>query len=170
MLVRRLATVQAAIDVSLIETEPEAPAARARARSKTSPAVAPKRGPRPRGAARPAAAGDLGRVSKRAGIVVLALPLALSSCGAGGTAPSEGAPRPAATTPTKHVSAITDPTATARPKLRLVQIGSFEQPVYSTDAPHDPSRLFVVQRTGQVMLLLNNRSLSSLFLGHRRSG
>ena len=53
----RLATVQAAIDVSLIETEPEAPAARARARSKTSPAVAPKRGgPRPRGAARPAAA------------------------------------------------------------------------------------------------------------------
>jgi glucose/arabinose dehydrogenase len=49
-----------------------------------------------------------------------------------------------------------------------VQVGTFDQPVGITGAPGDPSRVFVVQRSGQVMLLLNGRARARPFLdvGH----
>jgi glucose/arabinose dehydrogenase len=48
--------------------------------------------------------------------------------------------------------------------VRLVQVGSFRQPVYVTGAPGDPRRVFVVQRTGQVMLMLGGRPQARPFL------
>jgi glucose/arabinose dehydrogenase len=48
--------------------------------------------------------------------------------------------------------------------VRLVQVGSFRQPVSVTGAPGDPSRVFVVQRTGQVMLLVHGHAQSRPFL------
>ena len=53
---------------------------------------------------------------------------------------------------------------TAAAKVRLVQVGSFKQPVAVTGAPGDPSRVFVVQRGGQVMLLLNGHVQARPFL------
>jgi glucose/arabinose dehydrogenase len=92
--------------------------------------------------------------------------LALSACGAGGTARSEGAPAAAATTQSTAATHAGPAAAAgaAGANLRLAQVGSFEQPVYSTGAPDDASRLFVLQRRGQVMLLLNDRALSRPFL------
>lgn len=48
--------------------------------------------------------------------------------------------------------------------MRLVQVGRFSQPVGVTGAPGDPSRVFVVQRTGQVMLMLSGHSQARPFL------
>jgi glucose/arabinose dehydrogenase len=48
--------------------------------------------------------------------------------------------------------------------VRLAQVGDFRQPVYVTGVAGDPSRVFVVQRTGQVMLLLNGRAQTQPFL------
>jgi len=48
--------------------------------------------------------------------------------------------------------------------VRLVQIGRFSQPVGVTGAPGDPSRVFVVQRGGQVMLMLDGHSQAQAFL------
>jgi glucose/arabinose dehydrogenase len=45
-----------------------------------------------------------------------------------------------------------------------VQVGSFKQPVGITGAPGDPSRVFVVQRSGQVMLLLSGHAQARPFL------
>ncbi len=53
--------------------------------------------------------------------------------------------------------------------MRLAQVGSFRQPVYVTGAPGDPSRVFVVQRTGQVMLLLNGHGRARPFLDIARA-
>jgi len=81
--------------------------------------------------------------------IVLALPLALAACGASGTA---GLVRSA------------DPTHAAASEIRLAQVGSFSQPVSVTGAPGDPSRVFVVQRAGQVMLILNGSAQARPFL------
>jgi glucose/arabinose dehydrogenase len=59
--------------------------------------------------------------------------------------------------------AATGPGTAAR-GLRLVQIGNFDQPIAVTGAPGDPSRLFVVQKTGQIALLLNGHRQSRPFL------
>jgi glucose/arabinose dehydrogenase len=53
--------------------------------------------------------------------------------------------------------------------VRLVRVASFRQPVYLTGAPGDPRRVFVVQRTGQVMLLLNGHPQARPFLEIGRS-
>ena len=51
--------------------------------------------------------------------------------------------------------------ASARPAgLRLVRIGVFDQPTYITGAPGDIHRLFVVEKSGVIVVLVN---------GHRRS-
>ncbi len=57
--------------------------------------------------------------------------------------------------------------------LRLVRVGSFSEPTYLTGPPGDPSRVFVLQRSGQVMLLLNGHKQVKPFLdisGSTRSG
>jgi len=97
-------------------------------------------------------------VRGRARIIVLALSVVLAGCGAGGGARSHGSPRLATATRADYT------TNAAGKKVRLVQVGSFKQPVGITGAPDDPSRVFVVQRTGQVMLLLNGHVQAHPFL------
>jgi glucose/arabinose dehydrogenase len=97
-------------------------------------------------------------VRRRARIIVLAVPLVLAACGAGGKARSDSSPRLATTTHAAYT------THAAGAKVRLVQVGSFDQPVGVTGAPGDPSRVFVVQRGGQVMLLLNGHVQARPFL------
>ncbi len=92
------------------------------------------------------------RASLRAAVVALPSALALAACGASGTGGSHGASRPTST-----------PSARTA-KLRLVQVGRFRQPIGVTGAPGDPSRVFVVQRAGQVMLMLNGHTRTQPFL------
>ncbi len=60
------------------------------------------------------------------------------------------------------MTATTAPAGAA--KVRLVQVGRFRQPVAVTGAPGDPSRVFVLQRAGQVMLVLNGHTRAQPFL------
>jgi glucose/arabinose dehydrogenase len=96
-------------------------------------------------------------VPGRARIVVFVLAVALSACGAGGAPRARNSPPPAITT---HLTAATHAATT----VRLVQVGSFDQPVGVVGAPGDPSRVFVTQRTGQVMLLRNGHTQAQPFL------
>jgi glucose/arabinose dehydrogenase len=103
-------------------------------------------------------------VTSRARIIVLALPVALAACGAGGAARSGSSTSAGGAT---SAAAVTHPASDAQAaarKVRLVRVGSFSQPVSVTGAPGDPSRVFIVQRTGQVMLLLNGHALARPFL------
>ena len=94
----------------------------------------------------------------RARIILLALPLALSACGAGKAAdPGSSSQLVAAT----HAVTATHTTSSS---VRLQQVGSFTQPIGVTGAPGDSSRVFVVQRGGQVMLLLNGHKQATPFL------
>ncbi len=77
----------------------------------------------------------------------------LAACGAGGAARSQSATHPAASA--RHAGSS---------GVRLVQVGSFDQPVAVTGAPGDPGRVFVVQRGGQVMLLLHGHAQARPFL------
>jgi glucose/arabinose dehydrogenase len=96
-------------------------------------------------------------VPRRARSLVLILPVVLAACGAGATARSDSASRSPAGSAHSTASA-------ANPGVRLVQVGRFEQPVAVTGAPGDPGRVFVVQRAGQVMLLLNGHTQPRPFL------
>lgn len=87
-------------------------------------------------------------------------PVVLAACGAGGTARSDSASRP----PGGAASSTASAARSASAGVRLVQVGSFRQPVSVTGAPGDPSRVFVVQRGGQVMLLLHGHTQSRPFL------
>jgi glucose/arabinose dehydrogenase len=49
-------------------------------------------------------------------------------------------------------------------KIGLRRIGVFSQPVYVAAAPGDPHRLFVVQRTGQIIVLVRGRREARPFL------
>ena len=71
---------------------------------------------------------------------------ALAACGSAGTARTIAAGHAAAK------------------GLRLIAVASFDEPTYVTGAPGDPSRVFVLQRSGQVMLLLNGHKQSRPFL------
>jgi glucose/arabinose dehydrogenase len=86
----------------------------------------------------------------RARIALAALAVALTACGssmvATGAVDATGAP----------------PRAAAG--LRLVQIGSFDSPIAVVGAPGDESRLFVAQKSGKVILLLNGHRQSRPFL------
>ena len=86
------------------------------------------------------------RLRGQAAIATAALVVSLAACGSGEAA---------------HSSASGHRSAGG---LRLVQIASLSQPVYLTGAPGDPSRVFVLQRTGQVMLLLKGHAQARPFL------
>ncbi len=86
--------------------------------------------------------------------------LALAACGTIGTAGSvSSSPPPTASAATAGTGA-----AAGTPKLRLVQVGHFQQPVGVTGAPGDPSRVFVVQKGGQVMLMVGGHTQARPFL------
>ena len=84
--------------------------------------------------------------------------MALVACGSSGAANTVGSSTGSPTTATR----ATAPAGAA--KVRLVQVGRFDQPVAVTGAPGDPSRVFVVQRGGQVMLMLNGHTQAQPFL------
>jgi len=84
---------------------------------------------------------------KRAFLATVALTaLALAACGSGGAARTIAAGHGAAK------------------GLRLVRVASFNEPTYVTGAPGDPGRVFVLQRSGQVMLVLNGHKQAQPFL------
>jgi glucose/arabinose dehydrogenase len=86
--------------------------------------------------------------------------LPLAACGSGQAARS---PSTARASSTKTSPANT--AAAHRAKgVRLVKVASFEQPVYVTGAASDASRVFVVQRAGQLALLLNGHAQPRPFL------
>jgi glucose/arabinose dehydrogenase len=100
--------------------------------------------------------------------VVLLLVLAavfLVACGGGDdgagaqtTAP-DAAPAAPGTTPT---------TPGAKPAasrgVRLIQVGTFDQPLYVTSPPQDRRRLFVVGQTGKISVVRGGRKLPTPFL------
>src|SRR6476659_2351916 len=57
--------------------------------------------------------------------------------------------------------------SSAKGKLRLAKIGSFESPVYLIAAPADKKRLFVVEQAGRVMVVRKGRKLKRPFLDIR---
>jgi glucose/arabinose dehydrogenase len=85
-------------------------------------------------------------VRDSARITVLAWAVILAACGAGQAARRDSSSHAAASS------------------VRLVQVGSFHEPVYATGAPGDPSRVFVLERTGKVMLLQSGRRQAPPFL------
>ncbi len=74
--------------------------------------------------------------------------LALAACGSGQAA------RPVTTAQT----------AAKGKSLRLVRVANFDEPTYATGAPGDASRLYVLQRSGQVMLVLKGHKRAQPFL------
>ena len=82
--------------------------------------------------------------------LALGIVLSLAACGSGEAA---------------HHTATTTATSAARASgVRLVRVGSFDQPLYLTAARGQKSRVYVVQRTGQVILLLNGHKQPQPFL------
>jgi glucose/arabinose dehydrogenase len=93
---------------------------------------------------------------KPARVIALALALVLAACGATSPARSERLG--------DSVGRPVGGTAAARKGLRLVEVGSFREPVYVTGPPGDASRLFVAQRSGQVVLVHNGHIQARPFL------
>ncbi len=98
---------------------------------------------------------------KHARVIALALSLALAACGKGSPARSEHLSVSAGRVPAERSASSAAP---ARRGLRLVKVGSFREPVYVTGAPGDASRLFVAQRSGQIMLVQGGRIQARPFL------
>jgi glucose/arabinose dehydrogenase len=93
-------------------------------------------------------------------IPALAVALSLAACGSGQAARSNGSASQADTASSTASAAV----AARKHGVRLVRLGSFDQPVAVTGAPGDSSRVFVLQRNGQVMLLLHGRAQGRPFL------
>src|SRR5204862_5412125 len=55
-------------------------------------------------------------------------------------------------------------TGAARTGLRLARVGRFDSPVYVTAPPGDRRRLFVVEQTGRIRVLVNGKRRSAPFL------
>jgi glucose/arabinose dehydrogenase len=57
-----------------------------------------------------------------------------------------------------------DATVAAATGLRLVRVGTFDQPTYVTGAPGDDRRLFVVEKAGAIVVLVNGHRQRQAFL------
>jgi glucose/arabinose dehydrogenase len=103
-------------------------------------------------------------------VSAVAAVLLLAGCGTGQAARSSGpASAGAVTAGSDSTSATTSATpsrnaVSAAHGLRLIPLASFREPVYLTGAPGDPARVFVVQRSGQIGLLLAGRKRAQPFL------
>jgi glucose/arabinose dehydrogenase len=103
----------------------------------------------------------------RIAIPALAVTLSLAACGSGQAARSSDVTSPSDAAGT---SASTSAAGAARKDgVRLVHVGNFEQPVGVTGAPGDTSRVFVVQRTGQIVVLHDGHAQAPPFLDISRS-
>ena len=103
--------------------------------------------------------------------LVVGLGVALAACGseerAGATStadPPSSSATGSASSPTPTATATT---AQARRGVRLVRVGTFDNPVYITQPPGDRSRMMVVEQTGRIMVLRGGRKLSQPFLDLR---
>jgi glucose/arabinose dehydrogenase len=90
-------------------------------------------------------------------------------CGGGGDgAAAQGTP---SATPTPMAAAPDDPEAGARPAqrrgVRLVRVGTFDQPLYVTAPPGDRERVFVVEKGGRIMVVRSGEKLARPFLDLR---
>jgi glucose/arabinose dehydrogenase len=106
-------------------------------------------------------------VRKPLRILVLAIVLTLSiaACGSGMAAHLNKSTSTESTSKRPTPKGSTSKGSSSKvPGVHLVRVGNFSQPVYITGAPRDPGRVFVVQRTGQVMLLLNGHKQARPFL------
>jgi len=87
---------------------------------------------------------------RRSFALFVPIALVVAACGAGASdsssvaAPTSAAPEPAAT------AAATPAATTAATGVKLVKVGSFEQPLYAVGAPGDKDRLFVVEKPGRI--------------------
>ena len=103
-------------------------------------------------------------------IPALAAVLSLTACGSGQAARSNAAESPSGTAGATTSTAATSPAAAARTHgARLLRVGSFEQPIGVTGAPGDGSRVFVVQRAGQIVLVRNGHTQAPPFLDVSKS-
>ena len=101
----------------------------------------------------------LGTAALAAGALVL-------GCGGSGDGGGADARTPTAT-PTETADATATPTATPaqrRRGVRLVRVGSFNNPVYVTAPPGDRRRVFVVEQGGRIMVMRGGRKLAAPFL------
>jgi len=96
----------------------------------------------------------------RIAVTMMALVPSLAACGAGEAAHSSVSHSAVSHSP-GSASARSNSAAAG---VRLLQVGTFESPVYVTGAPGDPRRVFVLQRSGQVMLLLDGHKRAAPFL------
>ena len=89
-------------------------------------------------------------------------------CGGSGEGGGAAARTPAATpaaTATATATAVLEPArAAARRGVRLVRIGSFDEPVFVTAPPQDRQVQFVVQQGGRIMVVRGGRKLATPFL------
>src|SRR5689334_8894784 len=63
---------------------------------------------------------------------------------------------------TALVLAVAGPAGAARAAVSLLQVGTFDQPVYATAPPGDAERLFVVEKAGRIAVVRNG--VASTFL------
>jgi glucose/arabinose dehydrogenase len=97
------------------------------------------------------------RVPRR--VLPLALLAALGACGAS----ADDSTTPAATT-----AATTAPAPPARSaRVHLVRIGTFDSPLYVTAPRGDRRRVFVVEQTGRIRVVVSGRTLAAPFLDLR---
>jgi glucose/arabinose dehydrogenase len=88
-------------------------------------------------------------------VVTLGLVAVLAAaCGSGSDSATATTTAPASTAPAK---------AAAR-GVRLVRVGSFQNPLYVTSPPGDRRRVFVVEQNGKVMVMRDGRKLATPFL------
>jgi glucose/arabinose dehydrogenase len=94
------------------------------------------------------------------------LALALAACGASGAATAGSTTT--ASAPDPAAQGVAGFRASASKAVHLKQIGDFDQPIVVTGPRDDPSRLFVVQKGGQIEVLHNGHAQSRPFLdiGH----
>jgi glucose/arabinose dehydrogenase len=91
------------------------------------------------------------------GVTAVLTAAVLAACGSGEAARS-------AATVHRDAGNVRGAQATHGGRLQLVRVGSFEEPTAVTGAPGDPRRVYVLQRSGRVMLLLDGRKQSRPFL------
>jgi len=97
-------------------------------------------------------------VNRGTRLLVCVLGATLVGCGAGKAAGSSDPTAPGARAPVENARGA------SASRLRLVQLGRFSQPIGVTGAPTEAGRVFVVQRAGQVMQVLDGREQARPFL------
>ncbi len=110
----------------------------------------------------PAMTGRLAAVA-----LVVGMGVTLAACGSDNRAGATSTADPASSSLTGSASSSTATTAQAKRGVRLVRVGTFDNPVYITQPPGDRSRMMVVEQTGRIMVLRGGRKLSQPFLDLR---